>query len=262
MKVSTYAQGTPMWVELHTTDDTGALAFYSALFGWTDRPQQMPQVGTYHSQRLGEDDVCGIANQSAEERQHGAPPYWTVYLAVTDMASVAGRVPAAGGTLIVPPFSMGDHGSMAVIANPTGAVVALGQSEQGFTRMREPGTFTWTEVITDNPDRAAAFYRTVLDVPTEAMDMGAGVPPYTLLGPPRAQGAGIMRKPAEMGPVPNVWFIYFEVADTDSTVARARALGGTIVAEPTNILPGRFAIIRDPQGAAFGVIKSAPMPAA
>lgn len=102
----------------------------------------MPQGGTYHNQRLGDDDIVGIANQDESERTQGVPPHWSVYLAIDDAALVTGRVAAAGRAVIVPAFSMGDHGSMAVIADPTGAVVALAQSEVGFTRIREPGTFT------------------------------------------------------------------------------------------------------------------------
>ena len=30
-----YAQGTPNWVDLQTTDQTAAKAFYGGLFGWS-----------------------------------------------------------------------------------------------------------------------------------------------------------------------------------------------------------------------------------
>ncbi len=260
MKITTkQPQGVPTWAELRTSDDGAALAFYGALFGWTDDPQQMPQVGTYHNQRLGDDDIVGIANQDESERTQGVPPHWSVYLAVDDAALVTGRVAAAGGAVIVPPFSMGEHGSMAVIADPTGGVVALAQSEHGFTRVREPGAVTWAELWTSDPNRAAAFFRTVLDVPTEAMDMGTGAPPYILLGPPHGQGAGIV---GNMGATPSAWGVYFEVANTDAAVARAVSLGGTVVREPIDTMPGRFAVLADPQGAVFCVIRSNPMPGA
>ena len=70
-----------------------------------------------------------------------------------------------------------------------------------------------------------------------------------------------MQKTPEMGPMPNTCAVYFEVDDTDATVARAQQLGAAVLQPPMDIMPGRFAILADPQGAVFGVIKSAPMPA-
>lgn len=58
--------------------------------------------------------------------------------------------------------------------------------------------------------------------------------------------------------MPNTWGVYFEVADTDACVASARGLGATIVQEPFDTPAGRIAMIQDPQGAIFGVIKSNP----
>jgi predicted enzyme related to lactoylglutathione lyase len=74
------------------------------------------------------------------------------------------------------------------------------------------------------------------------------------------EGAGIAgaTKPA-MPNMPPTWLVYFEVADTDATVATAKANGATVFSEPTDIPAGRFAVLADPQGAVFGVIKSAPM---
>jgi hypothetical protein len=57
--------------------------------------------------------------------------------------------------------------------------------------------------------------------------------------------------------MPSYWLVYFDVDDTDATAKTARDNGGTIMVEPTDIPEvGRFAVITDPQGATFGVIKS------
>ena len=81
---------------------------------------------------------------------------------------------------------------------------------------------------------------------------------YTVFNNDGAAIAGAM-KPPMPGEPPN-WLVYFEIADTDATVAQAKDLGGTVLAEPMDIQPGRFAVLADPQGAVFNVIKSAPMP--
>ena len=52
------------------------------------------------------------------------------------------------------------------------------------------------------------------------------------------------------------WLTYFAVSDTDATVAKADSLGGKITVPATDIPGvGRFAILQDPQGAHFAVIK-------
>jgi hypothetical protein len=58
--------------------------------------------------------------------------------------------------------------------------------------------------------------------------------------------------------MPPFWGVYFSVADTDATVAKAKELGATVLAEPMD-LPGvgRMAALLDPQGAAFSIIKNA-----
>jgi predicted enzyme related to lactoylglutathione lyase len=58
--------------------------------------------------------------------------------------------------------------------------------------------------------------------------------------------------PAE---VPAHWLVYFGVDDTDATVAKATELGASTLVPPTDIPPGRFAVLADPDGATFAVIK-------
>jgi predicted enzyme related to lactoylglutathione lyase len=49
----------------------------------------------------------------------------------------------------------------------------------------------------------------------------------------------------------------FAVADTDATVDKARQLGGAVSVPATDSSYGRFAILRDPHGGAFAVIRLA-----
>jgi uncharacterized protein len=71
--------------------------------------------------------------------------------------------------------------------------------------------------------------------------------------------AGMMPMP-DMVPaeVPAHWLVYFATDDTEATVAKASALGATVLVPPTDIPPGRFSVLDDPDGAAFAVIKLAP----
>jgi predicted enzyme related to lactoylglutathione lyase len=67
---------------------------------------------------------------------------------------------------------------------------------------------------------------------------------------------GGMMQMNEMWPaeVPSHWMVYFAVTDTDVAAAKAEQLGGKISVPPTDIPPGRFAVLNDPQGGFFSII--------
>ena len=180
------------------------------------------------------------------------PPHWNSYISVDDIEATTAKVAGAGGTVIAPPFDVIDAGRMAVIQDPTGAIFELWQAKNhiGASLVNEPGTFTWSELITPDVPKAAAFYKTVLGWDSETVGEEM---PYTEFKLDGNSIAGGMNPP--MPGIPPLWGIYFAVADTDATVAKAKSLGGSVIAEPMDIEPGRFAVLADPQGAMFNVIK-------
>ena len=56
--------------------------------------------------------------------------------------------------------------------------------------------------------------------------------------------AGMLQAPSS--DIPTMWLQYITVADCDETLARAKKNGATVVAEPMDAEPGRFADLRDP----------------
>ncbi len=255
--MTSYAQGTPNWVDLQTSDQDAAKAFYAGLFGWTYDDQPMPQGRMYSMAVLGGHPVAAIASQSPELAAAGAPPMWNTYLAVDSVDEAAGRVEAAGGKVAMAPFDVMDAGRMAFVLDPAGAPVALWQANQhiGATLVNEPGAVTWNELITTDPG-VVKFYADVLGMTTSTMDMGGG--PYTVF---EAGGRMVGGTTAPQMPgVPNHWHVYFEVADADAAAAKAAELGGTVMVAPFDIPVGRIAVIGDPQGAVFSIIKSVPQP--
>jgi uncharacterized protein len=55
--------------------------------------------------------------------------------------------------------------------------------------------------------------------------------------------------------------VYFAVDDADATAAKASAEGGQVITEPFDIPSvGRSAVLVDPQGAVFSVLKPAGQP--
>jgi uncharacterized protein len=251
---TSYRQGTPNWVDLQTTDQAAAKAFYAGLFGWTYDDQPMPDGPVYSMAKLGDEHVAAIAAQSPELAAAGAPPAWNTYIAVDSVDDTVTKVEAAGGHVAMQPFDVMDAGRMAFVLDPGGAAVAFWQAGQhiGASLVNEPGTITWNELITADPS-AVAFYEQVLGLRTEKMDMGTDQ--YTMFQAGGEQVGGSMAPP--MPGVPNHWHVYFAVADTDAAATQAAGLGGSILAEPFDTPVGRIAVLNDPQGAAFSIIKLA-----
>jgi len=66
----------------------------------------------------------------------------------------------------------------------------------------------------------------------------------------------MMQIQPDMGAMPPNWGVYFAVDDCDAMVQKATSLGTRTYMPPTDIPNvGRFAVLADPQGAAFNIIK-------
>jgi len=254
---SSYAQGTPNWVDLSTTDHEAAKTFYGELFGWTFDDQPIPGSDTVYSMALKGDGVVGaISAQSAETAAQNVPPMWNTYLAVDDVDAALARADAAGGKIAMPAFDVMDAGRMAFVIDPSGAPVALWQAKDhiGATLVNEPGALIWNDLRADDPIVAAAFYVAVFGLTGDAQNWDTT--PYISLKVGGEPVAGISERPDGEGP--SGWQIYFAVDDTLAVTEKAKALGGTALVEPTDTPIGPMATLADPQGAVFNVISIVP----
>ena len=166
---------------------------------------------------------------------------------------------AAGGTVVMEPFDVFDSGRMAVFQDPQGAFFSVWQAKEmpGAQLVGEPGSMTWSELMTKDSAAAARFYGEVFGWRSEENDMGEGYP-YHLQKLGEDGVAGIMDIQPQMGDLPPHWVIYFAVDDTDQTIARTQELGGRLLAGPMESPYGPFAVLLDPLGATFSVIKPEP----
>jgi predicted enzyme related to lactoylglutathione lyase len=119
------------------------------------------------------------------------------------------------------------------------------------------GRFVWQELMTEDTASAATFYSKVVGWHTQP---SAVDPSYTQFGVGSGYYAGMMKVPDEAraaGAKPQ-WLPYIGAADVEATVAAAERLGGSVKRAAHDIPTiGRFAILSDPQGAAFAVFKPA-----
>ena len=248
-----YAQGTPNWVDLQTTDQAAAKSFYAGVFGWSYDDQPMEGDAVYSIAKIGDETVAAIAPQSPELAAAGAPPMWNTYLAVDSADEATAKVGPAGGTVAMEPFDVMNAGRMSFVLDPSGAAVALWQAGQhiGSTLVNEPGTVVWNELITDNP-AALAFYEQVLGMTTTTAEMGENK--YTMFQVAGREVGGTM--PPQMEGVPNHWHVYFEVADTDASAAKVAELGGSVMVPPFDTPIGKMAVVSDPHGAVFSLFQA------
>ena len=255
-EVTSYAQGTPSWIDLSTTDAEGALAFYSALFGWENDPQEMGPDSFYYMQRLGGKAVCGLYLQMEDETARGIPSHWTTYITVDNADEAAARAEQAGGTLLAGPFDVFEAGRMAMLQDPEGAVFAVWQPKLhiGCEVKNDPGTLIWNEVMSNNPSQAGAFYGAVLGTEFTHAPMD-----YYLLRAGGRSVAGVLQITPEMHGVPPCWVTYFGVDDADAKTAQAQELGAAVLVAPWDVPgEGRVAVLQDPQGAVFNLFQPVP----
>lgn len=256
--VSQYPAGVPSWIDLATPDVAAARTFYTSLFGWTYDEQPAGDDGaTYVMARKGDKSAAGMMKLSEDMAASGMPPAWSTYVTVGDVTAAADRVTGAGGAVMQPPMDVMDAGRMAVCADPAGAVFCLWEPKAhiGAEVVNEHGAFSWTELLTPDPAAVAPFYAAVFTWTAQTAPMPTG--DYTVFhveGGNEAGIAGCMAPPMEG--MPSFWGVYFAVDDCDTTVATAKAGGGSVMAEPMD-LPGvgRMAALADPQGAAFSVLQ-------
>lgn len=118
------------------------------------------------------------------------------------------------------------------------------------------GTPIWYELITTDVDAAQRFYG---DVVGWAISRGdhPGMDYRHLAAPDGEYIGGMMARPAQMQ-APPLWLFYIGVDDVDAAVAKITDAGGAVHMPATDMENvGRMAMVADPQGAVFYVMRGA-----
>ncbi|HWE33399.1 MAG TPA: VOC family protein [Solirubrobacteraceae bacterium] len=247
-----YPPGTFSWTDLTTTDQDGAKAFYSSLFGWEADDRPAGEGIVYSMMNVDGKPVAAISPQPQQQRDMGLPPVWNSYITVEDADQTAARAGELGANVHAAPFDVFDAGRMAVIADPQGAFFAIWQPNQhiGANLVNGPGLLAWNELHTPDLDGATSFYTSLFGWTTSDMEM-YGMR-YRLIGV-GDHGNGGLSDSMPPGAPPH-WLVYFGTDDLDGSVAKISELGGTVVSPPMDIGDGnRIAVGQDPQGGYFAL---------
>jgi len=253
-----WPEGVPAWVELRVPDRQVARRFYGQLFDW-DFEEAGPGSRTTALRGGRRAAAFGILPEDASE-----PPQWMTFLATDDIEGAVERCVAHGGRVIEEIAAIddrGDQATVAVLADPTGAVFGLWEAglHTGAHVVNEPGAVVWNELMTHDVATAREFYSRLFEYAFGDMS-GPDFIYHTMeIGGHIAGGLGAI--PAELvDDVPTSWTTYFAVADTDAAVEVATALGGVVTSPAADSAYGRMAVIRGPFGESFAVMSTEEEP--
>lgn len=251
MSGSNHPLGTFCWFECGSKDAPKSKSFYTRLFGWNAKDVPMPgDAGIYTLLKVGDADFAGLYQMSGP-RFEDVPSHWLNYVAVDNVDETAKQAGALGGQVMAEPMDIPGVGRMAVIKDPTGAVIAIARFDQHAGTSAD-GPFGWCELATRDTSLAASFYGKLFGWTARPDAQNV----YTEFQAGGRSIAGMMAMTPHHGDAPPHWMPYAMVEDCDVIVRTATELGAAVHVPPTDIEKvGRFAIFSDPAGATLAVIK-------
>ena len=111
-------EGEFCWEQLNTSDESKAVAFYEAVFGWTRKP--FAGDATMEVFHAGEAPVASIMKAPP-----GVPTHWLTYVVVSSLADAHRRVTSNGGKILVPRIDVPTVGTISVIEDNVGAALGF-----------------------------------------------------------------------------------------------------------------------------------------
>lgn len=251
------AHGVIGWADVAVPNTEAGAAFYSTLFGWDavdgDGGESMPYMMFTKDGKL----VAGMGPISEEDASMGQKSTWSTYVIVDDVDAVYEKAVALGATPVMPVMDIFDAGRMVFMVDPVGAMVGFWQSgtHDGAQVFNVPNTMTWNDLATRDVEAAKEFYAALLGWEATELDMDGS--PYTMFSNDGRSNGGVWDASDTLGDdAPSHWMTWFLVDDVSATAATVIELGGTVAREPNETGGLISSVVRDPSGAAFGIIYS------
>lgn len=231
-----FANGQPCWVDIMVKDSAtqqAYLDFLSGLFGlrWEVGG---PETGYYGMGFLGDAAVLAVG-----QNEHGAGVP-SVYLHVDDIHASVQAAKEAGAHVFLEPMQVMEAGSLAMAADPTGAVFGMWQGNlmPGFGVVDAPGAFCWFDTMSTDPTASSAFYQAAF---------GLGFAPTGDGGILTAGTDWVASISTAVPGTPSFWNPIFLVTDIDASEARARELGCEVLMSHMPVPGGIASGVREPQ---------------
>lgn len=242
--------------ELRSTNPSASTAFYGELFGWSVRESLLGPLGPYFTFHADGSQRAGMCVLGPGPVRGGIATQWLSNVACDEVDAEVERALSLGAQILAAPQSVTDRGRVAEIRDPAGSVLCLweGWGHAGIGATGPPGTLAWTQLNTPSPEAVRRFYtslfgwrhrREVLRSGhaytrwrTECGDFGGATATY------------------DGGIGGSQWIPFFAVRDVAASHALASRLGAKTFVLPSRALSiGQCAVLRDPLGATFGLIR-------
>jgi len=228
-----------LWNDLLTSDPEGAKTFYTSLMGWSAHGEASYTALAAEGMHLG-----GILPLGDE-----GEPHWLPHFSEPDLEASLRRLAFVQGSELLEPQKLSGVGVRAVVADPSGAVLALVQTQRkvGSLLLPSEGVSTAAWLLGERPDLGSRTYGMWMDWKT-----GRGTP-ETL---PMKEGRGVVAWIGCPGQAAR-WVPTFHVNHLDERLERAGRLGAqaTEPAKPLGKRGPRGALVCDPQGAWFALVE-------
>jgi predicted enzyme related to lactoylglutathione lyase len=152
----------------------------------------------------------------------------------------------------IPALLIAGLGLLSACADRVVELPALSPTE---TQLHQPGRFVWHDLVTDDLPAARRFYGGLFG--WRFTDFASGDFAYSIAWNHGRPISGLLAKDTEPPRPANQWLSLLSVEDVDRAVGTTERFGGTVPLEPVNAPErGRFAVIRDPEGAPLTVIRT------
>lgn len=245
--------GRIVWHDLLTTTPVESRKFYGELFGWKfERPGLSIGIGdadSYMLIRHNGELIGGMLDANILNGDDNISQ-WITVMSTEDLSAAVERVAANGGEILTPPTDVGSRGTLAVVAGPDKAIIALVQTRGGDPEESEPvvNGWLWNELWTNNVEQATSFYQAVAGFEIEDHAVPGADHDYRVLKSGDSPRAAIMPNPFERE-LP-VWVNYIRVDDPAAITARVEELGGVVFIDASpRALGGEVAFVAGPSGA-------------
>lgn len=246
-----------IWADYFTSDVEAARRFYGELFDWEWRwinSTAGRQYGMFYKDGFA---VAGVAERPGADPDPDRPyGRWIYYLSVADVGRSVSDVEARGGRVLLEQRSYPDRGEFAILADPEGALFGVMDSTTGDPEdfQAEAGEWIWISLYSRNATQAAQLYASMFGYNTYEPEEESEVLDIVLASQGKARaGVGTLSENAESHPT---WLGYVRVKDVNATAGRAAAFGGEALYGPDeSIVGGDLAVIADPLGAMFGLLR-------
>jgi predicted enzyme related to lactoylglutathione lyase len=249
--------GAVMSADIAVPEHEREVAFYSRALTTGDAPFWKDDL----MNNLGM-PVIGLGQRVPE--YESLPLQWMPHIQVDDIAASAARALELGGTEVMHGKDDSGASQWAVMLDPNGAAFGLisvvpAESVPEIEEGAQVGSIAWLDLTVPNAEVTRDFYCPVVGWTTqdhEMTDDDGTYHDYVLVGGDGKPVGGICHARGINQGVPPVWMMYLPVGDIDTSIARVKEDGGTVIKHTDGNCGYNIAFVQDPVGVHFGLIQS------